>query len=64
MKLDKKIEECQETFSKLMGKKVLDIKFKTHNHDCWRIHLVTDKGEFVMTFCKDWLCPEVEHRTH
>jgi len=62
MKVERGIEECQETFEKLVGKKVIDIKFKSHNHDCWRIHILTDGGDFIMTFCKGWICPVVEHR--
>jgi len=53
---------CQEALEKLLGKKILDVKFKTYNNDCWRLHIDTDKGEMVMTFCKDWSCPAVEYR--
>ncbi len=55
-------ENCQEALAKLLDKKIIDVKFKTYNSDCWRMHIDTDKGEMVMTFCKDWTCPVVEYR--
>jgi hypothetical protein len=62
MKLTNHTRECQEALENLVGKKVVDIKFKTQNNDCWRLYITTDKGEMVMTFCKDWICPVVEQR--
>lgn len=53
---------CQEALEKLLDKKILDVSFKTRDSDCWRLHINTDKGEMVMTFCKDWVCPVVEYR--
>lgn len=56
-------ENCQEALKKLLDKKIVSVKFKSHDDDCWRLHIDTDKGEMVMTFCKDWSCPVVEYRT-
>ena len=55
-------ENCQEALEKLLDKKIIKVKFKTHNNDCWRLHIDTDQGNMVMTFCKDWTCPVVEYR--
>jgi len=54
-------ENCQKALKKLLDKKIVDVKFKTHD-DCWRLHIDTDKGKMVMTFCRDWSCPVVEYR--
>lgn len=62
MTIDEQIEECQDALEKLTGKKILEIKFKPYNHNCWRLYITTDKGKLVMTFCKDWKCPIIEHR--
>ncbi len=56
-------ENCQEALEKLLDKKIVNVKFKSHNSDCWRLHIDTDKGKMVMTFCKDWTCPVVEYRS-
>lgn len=64
MKMDNHVKECQEAFRHLIGKKVNDIKFKKQNNDCWRVYIITDKDTVVMTYCKDWLCPVVEHRSY
>lgn len=55
-------ENCQEALEMLLDKKIVAVKFKSYNSDCWRMHIDTDKGEVVMTFCKDWKCPIVEYR--
>ncbi len=62
MKIDEHLAECQKTFEKLIDKKVIDVKLKLHDHDCWEIYITTDKGKFVVTFCKGWICPMVELR--
>ena len=62
MSINEQIEECQEALEKLRGKKILKIKFKPYNHDCWRLYITTDKGKLVMTFCRNWKCPVIEHR--
>ena len=62
MTKDEMEENCQEALEKLIGKKIVDVNFKYHNHDCWRLHMNTDHGNMVMTFCKDWICPVVEYR--
>lgn len=62
MKFEEHAQECIEALEKLVGKKILDVKFKPYNNDCWRLYIKTDKGEMVMSFCRDWSCPEVEHR--
>ncbi|BDH80070.1 MAG TPA: hypothetical protein GXX31_01105 [Methanothermobacter sp.] len=56
------IDDCRENLKKLIGKRILDVEFKFYDDECWRIHLDTDDGSFVMTFCKSWTCPIVEHR--
>ena len=55
-------DECREALEKLVDRKVTDIDFKSYNDDCWRIYISTDHGKMVMTFCKGWNCPVVEHR--
>jgi hypothetical protein len=62
MGIEEHAAECQEALEKLVDKKVLDIKFKPYNHNCWRLYINTDKGKLVMTFCEDWTCPVVEYR--
>ncbi|NYB51669.1 MAG: hypothetical protein A4E25_00312 [Methanobacterium sp. PtaB.Bin024] len=53
---------CQEDLEKLIGKKIISVRFKSYNEDCWRMHIDTDQGRIVMTFCRDWPCPVVEYR--
>jgi hypothetical protein len=62
MTFEEHAQECNDALSKLIGKKVLEIKFKPYNNNCWRLHINTDKGKMVMSFCRDWSCPEVENR--
>lgn len=61
MGLNERLMECHETVAKLEGKKILEVKFKSYARDCCRLYLTTDKGELIMTFCKDWECPVVEY---
>lgn len=60
--LDEQKRECKQELEKLVGKKILEIDFRTYNNECWRVYLNTDKGKMVMTFCKKWSCPVVEMR--
>lgn len=60
--LDEQTKECKEALSKLVGKKILEIDFKSYDDKCWRVYIDTDKGKMVMTFCKKWSCPVVEMR--
>jgi len=53
MTIEESIQECHEAIEKLECKKIIDVRFKPCNHDCWRLYLTTDKGKIVMTFCKD-----------
>lgn len=62
MKFEEHAKECNDALEKLVDKKILDVKFKPYNNDCWRLYIKTDKGEMVMSFCRDWTCPEVEYR--
>ncbi len=62
MKFGEHAQECNEALSKLVGKKILEIEFKPYDNDWWRLYITTDHGKMVMTFCRDWTCPEVEHR--
>ncbi|MCZ3366497.1 MULTISPECIES: hypothetical protein [Methanobacterium] len=62
MVVDEQVEECQNALEKLIGKKIVEIKFKTYDHDCWKLFITTDKDELVMTFCKDWKCPVTQYR--
>lgn len=62
MTINERIQECQEAIEKLVDKRIQSVKFKPYNHDCWRLYINTDKGKLVMTFCKDWECPVIEHR--
>jgi hypothetical protein len=55
-------EDCQEALKKLINKKIVDVKFKSYNSNCWRLHMDTDKGKMVITFCNEWICPVVEYR--
>ncbi len=58
-------KECQEHLEKLKGRTVMDCSFKAYENNCWRLYIVTDKDELVMTFCPDWSCPVVEfHEDH
>ena len=62
LEINEHMQECQEALQKLIGKTIVDIRFKPQNSDCWRLYITTDTGKMVMTFCKDWMCPVVEHR--
>lgn len=62
MKFEEHAQECNEALSKLVGKKILEIQYKPYDNDCWRLYITTDKGKLVMSFCRNWVCPEVEHR--
>jgi hypothetical protein len=62
MTIEERIRECQQAIEKLENKRILDVKFKPYNRNCWRLYLTTDKGKLVMTFCKDWECPVIEYR--
>ncbi|WP_424353878.1 hypothetical protein [Methanobacterium sp. MBAC-LM] len=62
MVVDEQVEECQNALEKLIGKKIVEIKFKPYDHDCWKLFITTDKDELVMTFCKDWKCPVTQYR--
>jgi hypothetical protein len=62
MTFEEHSQECNEYLAKLVGKKVLEIEFKPYDSDCWRLYMTTDKGKMVMTFCRDWQCPEIEYR--
>ena len=62
MTFEEHAQECNAALSKLIGKKVLEVKFKPYNNNCWRLYINTDKGDMVMSFCRDWSCPEVESR--
>lgn len=55
-------KSCHEDLEKLIGKKIVNVSFKFYNEDCWRMHIDTDQGRIVMTFCRDWACPVVEYR--
>jgi hypothetical protein len=63
MAINEQIKECQHELEKLIGKKILEIKFKPYNRDCWRLYITTDKDELVMTFCKDWKCPITQYKS-
>ncbi|MDI6703017.1 hypothetical protein U2150_07590 [Methanothermobacter wolfeii] len=54
--------ECAENLMELVGRKVVDVRFKVYDDECWRIYIITDSGKMVMTFCRDWKCPVVEKR--
>ena len=62
MAINEQIVECRDAFEKLVGKKILDIKFKPCNNDCWRLYITTDKDKLVMTFCKGWKCPVTQYK--
>lgn len=62
MKFEERAQECNEALNELIGKKVLEIKFKPYDNNCWRIYVRTDRGNMVMSFCENWSCPEVENR--
>jgi hypothetical protein len=62
MEIGEYAAECQEALKKLIDKKVLDIKFKQYDNNCWRLYINTDKGKMIMSFCEDWKCPVVEYR--
>ena len=63
MVINEQVEECQDALRMLIGKKIVDIKFKPYDHDCWKLFITTDKDELVMTFCKDWKCPVTQYRS-
>jgi hypothetical protein len=63
MKFEEHEQECNEALTKLVGKKILEIQYKPYDNDCWRLYITTNEGKMVMTFCRNWNCPEVEHRT-
>ncbi|MFB2623359.1 MULTISPECIES: hypothetical protein [Methanothermobacter] len=54
--------ECAANLMELVGKRVVDVEFRTYDDKCWRIYITTDSGGIVMTFCRDWKCPVVEKR--
>ena len=62
MVINEQIKECQDSLEKLIGKKIVEIKFKPYNHDCWKLFITTDKDELVMTFCSDWKCPVTQYK--
>ncbi len=62
MVVNGQVEECQNSLEKLIGKKIVEIKFKPYDHDCWKLFITTDKDELVMTFCRDWKCPVTQYR--
>ncbi len=62
MDIEERIHECQEAVDLLVDKKILDIKFKPYNHRCWKLFIITDQGNLVLTFCKDWDCPAIEKK--
>ena len=62
MTFEEHAQECNDALSRIIGKKVLEIKFKPYENNCWRLYINTDKGDMVMSFCRDWSCPEVESR--
>jgi hypothetical protein len=62
MTIEEQEDECQEALEKLIGKRILKIKFKPYDHNCWRLYITTDKDELVMTFCRDWKCPVTQYR--
>ncbi len=53
---------CQEDLEKLIDRKIVAVSFKSYDDDCWRMHIDTDKGRVVVTFCRNWKCPVVEYR--
>ena len=62
MKFEEHALECNEALNRLVGKKILKVQYKPYDKDCWRLYITTDKGKMVMSFCRNWACPEVEHR--
>lgn len=62
MVMNEQVEECQDALEKLIGKKIVEIKFKPYNHDCWKLFITTDKDELVMIFCRDWKCPVTQYK--
>jgi hypothetical protein len=62
MKMEEHTQECNNALSMLVGKKILEIEFKPYNNDCWRLYITTNTGKMVMSFCRNWICPEVESR--
>ncbi|MBE2899703.1 hypothetical protein DNK57_02520 [Methanothermobacter thermautotrophicus] len=55
-------KECAENLMELVGKRIVDVDFSSYDDECWRIHIRTESGMIVMTFCRDWKCPVVEKR--
>ena len=62
MDLEEHAQECNEALSDLIGKEILDIQFKPVDINCWKLYITTKTGKMVMSFCKNWSCPEVENR--
>ncbi len=61
MTLQEQLNDCKETLTQLVGKKVKDVDFKS-SEECWRIYIYTDQGKIVMSYCHGWVCPAIEHR--
>ncbi len=62
MNLEEHAQECNNALSDLIGKEILDIEFKPVDNNCWKLYITTNTGKLVMSFCKNWSCPEVETR--
>jgi hypothetical protein len=62
MNLEEHAQECNDALSDLIGKKILDVEFKPIDTNCWNLYITTNTGKMVMSFCKNWSCPEVENR--
>ncbi|MBU4534530.1 MAG: hypothetical protein KKF16_01585 [Euryarchaeota archaeon] len=61
MTQQEQLKDCKKTLQQLVGKNVKNVDFET-SEDCWRIYIHTDQGKIVLSFCKGWFCPVVEHR--
>ncbi|MGB7968601.1 MAG: hypothetical protein WCF28_03385 [Methanobacterium sp.] len=62
MNLEEHAQECNNALNDLVGKEILDIEFKPIDINCWKLYITTSSGKMVMSFCKNWSCPEVENR--
>ncbi len=62
MNLEEHAQECNDALSDLIGKKILDVEFKPIDTNCWKRYITSNTGKMVMSFCKNWSCPEVENR--
>jgi len=62
MNTEEHTQECNDALNKLVGKKILNIEYKRCDENCWKLYITTDNDKMVMTFCKKWICPEVELR--